>query len=92
MLNDPRALVVLDGTEIITSCRYEKTEYERIFIPKSVSRIGNLAFDGCKNLREVVIEEGSKLKIIGIDAFRDCSRLTKMTFPEGLETVERFAF
>ena len=92
MLKDPYALVIPDGTEVIRNSQYEETDYERVFIPKSVSQIENYAFDGCKNLKEVVIEEGSKLKIIGKDSFRNCNSLTKMTFPEGLEKIGFYSF
>ena len=50
------------------------------------------AFAVCKNLKEVVIEEGSKLKTIGDSAFLNCSNLTRITFPEGLEKIGRGAF
>ena len=61
MLNDPHALVILEGTETIEESQYKKTDYERVFIPKSVTKIDGCAFYECKNLREVVFEEGSKL-------------------------------
>ena len=85
-------LVVPDGTEVIGNSKYSGEDYVGVFIPKSVSRIGDFAFDGCKNLKEVIIEERSKLKIIGKDAFRNCSSLVKITFPEGLEKVGGYAF
>ena len=63
---NPRALVIPDGTEVIKTNQYRKANYEQVFIPKSVTEIKLGAFDSCKNLREVVFEEGSKLRIIGI--------------------------
>ena len=65
MLKDPYALVVPDGTKVITSHQYGKTDYERVFIPKSVTKIEASAFKGCENLKHVVFEEGSKLEEIG---------------------------
>lgn len=59
MLRDPRALVVLDGTRVVNGHQYEDTNYERVFVPKSVELIGDFAFDCCQSLKEVVIEEGS---------------------------------
>ena len=92
MLEDPHALVVPDGTEVITSSQYEETEYERVFIPKSVVEIKFGAFNDCKSLREVVFEEGSELKAIGEHAFNGCSSLVKINLPEGLKIIEDSAF
>lgn len=39
MLQDPHALVVPDGTEVIGENQYRNKEYERVFIPKSVIEI-----------------------------------------------------
>ena len=40
----------------------------------------------------MVIEEGSKLRTIGKDACRNCRKLAKLTFPEGLETIGKYIF
>ena len=54
-----------DGTEVIKNGEYRGKDYERVFIPKSVTKIEKSAFENCKNLQEIVFEEGSKLKVIG---------------------------
>ena len=51
MLNDPHALVVPDGTEIIEESQYKGKDYERVFIPKSVTIIKEHLFEDCKNLK-----------------------------------------
>ena len=71
MLKDPHALVVLNGTEIIKDSQYERKNYETVFVPKSVTEIGNNAFEDCRNLKEVVFEEESKLEKIGQDCFQN---------------------
>ena len=86
MLKDPRALVVLDGTEIIDERQYKGKDYEWIFIPKSVTIIKEHAFEDCKNLKEVVFEEGSKLEKIGYDCFNS-SGLEEITLPRTLKNV-----
>ena len=92
MLQDPHALVVPDGTKVIGKSQYKGREYECVFIPKSVVEIQERAFAVCEELKEVVIEEGSKLKTIGRAAFLNCSNLTRITFPEGLEKIGLNAF
>lgn len=89
---DPRSLVVSDGTTAIEVDQYKERDLERVFIPKSVVEIRDSAFRGCKDLRKVVFEVGSRLKTIGNGAFYQCSGLTAIDFPEGLERIGMFAF
>ena len=91
MLKDPHALVVLDGTKVIAFSQYEKTNYERVFIPRSVTKIENSAFSKCKSLKEVVFEEGSKLEEIEGYCFRS-SGLEEITLPKALKNVSIEAF
>ena len=51
----------------------ENTEVTELDIPNNVSSIGNFCFNGCKNLRKIVI--GSGIETIGNLAFGDCKRL-----------------
>ena len=88
MSGDPRALVIPDGTEIIRRYKYCEANYEQVFIPKSVTEIQSRAFNSCKNLKEVVFEEGSKLRIIGNSVFAGCESLAKINLPEGLQSIE----
>ena len=69
-----------------------KTGIERVVIPKGVEEIRGYTFQECEHLKEVLFEEKSVLKTIGEDAFRWCTNLTKITFPEGLEKIELDAF
>ena len=92
MLTDPHALVVLDGIEQIGPRRYQGTDYERVFIPKSVVSICDSAFSNCRKLREVVVEDGSRLQMIGRGAFSGCVGLASINLPEGLEKICVSAF
>ena len=49
--------------------------------------IKTCTFYQCKNLQEVVFEEGSKLKTIGNWVFDGCSNLAKINLPEGLNSI-----
>ena len=57
-----------------------------------MARVEDAAFQACKNLREVVFEEGSRSRSIGVDAFCGCRELAKVTLPERLEMICRCAF
>ena len=51
-----------------------------VYIPASVKTIGERAFDRCKNLRTVTIEDNSQLTKMENGAFLDCEQLTDITF------------
>jgi len=48
---------------------------KKVIIPKSIKRICNDAFYGCKNLTEVIIEESDSPIDIGMGAFFGCDKL-----------------
>ena len=62
-----------------------------ITIPNSVTTIGQLAFDDCRNLTSVTIE-GETMKTIGYHAFENCSGLTSITLPNSVTTIDQEAF
>ena len=92
MLDDSRALVVPDGTEVIKGWQYEKADYECVFVLKSVEEIQSSAFRGCENLKEFVFEAGSVLKKIDDRAFCGCTNLKNIQFSDGLEEIGRECF
>lgn len=51
MMKDPHALVIPDGTKTIEESQYKGTDYEKVFVPKSVAKIRNYAFEDCKSLK-----------------------------------------
>ena len=59
-------------------------------ITYQVTRIGNKAFQGCKELALIDIPEG--ITSIGTFAFNGCTRLENVDLPNSLVTLERFAF
>ena len=65
---------------------------ERIIIPKETKKIGSLAFLGCVNLKEIVIQDGADHIEIGRDAFSVCSNLERITIPESMTDIEGFSF
>ena len=55
-----------------------------------VTRIGDNAFQGCKELTSVVIPEG--VISIGKFAFDTCEKLTSVVIPDSVTTIEQSAF
>ncbi|WP_406617451.1 leucine-rich repeat domain-containing protein [Mycoplasmopsis adleri] len=68
------------------------TFIEKLIIPRTVQFIGDGAFQGCKNLKEVIFEENSELITIGKKAFAGCTSLTKITLPKNVRTISDLAF
>ncbi|MGN1104128.1 MAG: leucine-rich repeat protein [Candidatus Coproplasma sp.] len=57
---------------------------------KTVSSIGDFAFDGQNRLRQINLPSG--LTNIGICAFRNCNNLTEIILPDGLKSIGTGAF
>lgn len=82
-----------DGfTEIGDSAFRGQNAIRKLIIPASVRTIGNNAFRYCFSLEEVVFEENSELTSIGDYAFANCSNLTTVNLPNGLQTLNGYAF
>lgn len=63
---------------------------ESVYIPDTVTSIGDGAFSSCAYLREVNIP--GSVRSIGTAAFLSCSRLEKLTLNTGLQTIGDSAF
>ena len=87
-----REATVPYGTRTITEDQFSGKNVYRVVIPKSVEKIEDRAFEGCKNLREVLFEEGSKLKVVGENAFNGCSSLRNIQLPDCVEEIGLDAF
>jgi len=84
---------VKDGTVCIAGTAFNKSDrITSISIPASVRYIGNSAFNGCKNLEEVVFAQNSRLKLIDAGAFNECAKLSFLDLPESTEQIGNYAF
>ena len=63
-----------------------------LIVPTWVSKISANAFVNCKTLESVTFVEGSACKTIGWGAFNDCTALTSVILPEGIEGLNSYAF
>ena len=61
-------------------------------IPNTVLEIQAHAFQKCRRLRRVTIEEGSRLGKLGAFAFAGCSALETLVLPSGVVRIGRGAF
>lgn len=68
------------------------TRLSAVNIPSTVTEIGEAAFSYCTNLKELTIEEGSRLSEIKREAFLGCLRLPDLTLPETVRRIEKAAF
>ncbi len=72
---------VFQNNQVITS----------VSIPGCVTEIADDAFNGCRGLKTVAIEEGN-LEYIGIRAFAACYALDTINIPETVKTIGNYAF
>ena len=80
-----------DGLQKIGRGAFQQcTSLTMINIPSTLTVIGDVAFSGCTNLRDVVFNEG--LKKIGLCAFQYCLSLQNITLPSTVTDVGGEAF
>ena len=79
-------------TEIPKSAFSVNNKITSIYIPASITKIGESAFVGCGYITTITFEEGSQLKEIGKGAFNQCFNLTNIKLPEGLTIINERAF
>lgn len=60
-----------------------------IEIPAGIKEIPNMIFFGCSELSEVVFHDG--LEVIGASAFASCRKLKKVSLPETVKRIKRWA-
>ena len=73
------------GLTTIGVSAFEDSQFETVYIPSSVTTIGECAFNECFNLKEITIP--GSVKTIPANLFRQCFRLEKVTFLDGVTTI-----
>ena len=91
----PEKIGTYKVTEIADGA-FKDGKFTTVYIPGTVTKIGNNAFKDCKNLRGVDIAEDStsSLKSIGEYAFSGCDQMYDCDLSESLsiETIGKYAF
>lgn len=74
---------------IITVKGFNGSKLSSVKLPQSLKTIGEMAFDGCSNLKEIEIPNG--IETIGRTAFRNCA-LTSLVIPVSVKSIADYAF
>ncbi len=85
----------IDGylvTEIGSGAFENNHNIVSVSIPESVYEIGEYAFENCKNLKEVYINNHSRLHSIEYRTFANCVSLEEVILPEQLLFIEGMVF
>ena len=83
---------VLDGTKIIFKNSFTSSQISEITIPDSVEMIDDAAFASSISLEHVYFSEGSKLMVVGSNAFYGCKALRQIILPDSVEHMKSKIF
>lgn len=84
----PYAFANRDSSQYV----YSNEKLASVSIPKTVTEIGDHAFDACVNLSSLRFVSGSSLTTIGEYAFQNCDTLQTLVIPDGVTTIGKRAF
>lgn len=79
-----------DGVKYIADEAFTGSKIESIIFPKSLKRIGELAFRKCSRLHNVIFK--GDLEYIGDEAFSHCTSLKTISIPNGIQVVNKYCF
>ena len=83
----------LRGIEHIKKYEYEKIQsIKKVIIGSSIKTIGQMAFNDCHNLEEIIFEEPCQIKKLEEGCFDNCSNLRKIDLPSSIEEIDVNAF
>ena len=77
--------------EAIERSAFENSGLESIIIPEGVTSLSDKSFYGCKNLKSVQLPSTLRKLYEGY-TFAYCINLTRINFPENLDSISQYAF
>ena len=86
----PRGITEIPDSAFSSQEWLDSNELKSVMIPDSVTRIGDCAFFGCKNLETITLP--SNLTEIGEYAFYGCEKLTSIVIPNSVVEIGQAAF
>jgi hypothetical protein len=82
-------VTIPDGLKTIGRKAFQDNKtLEKVILPDGIETIEASAFDGCSNLETVVLSDQSELATIGMQAFRNCAKLSPFAIPGDAIVVE----
>ena len=83
-------VILPEGLEEIKSYAFTNSMYNEIYIPETVTKIGEGIFSGCEYLEKVNIPDA--VTEIPVDTFNWCTSLQSITIPDGVTVIGKRAF
>ena len=90
LFRDIKEYIIPKGVRVIRDHAFFNMDLTCVYIPDSVTYIGQSAFCDCKVLKEIVLL--SSLERIEASTFRGCSLLSEIKLPESLCNIGPLAF
>ncbi len=69
---------------------FEGSKVVKVILPSTVTKIGDYAFNNCKELEHIELQ--NSVKSIGYCAFKNCKKLEGISLPDSLSTINNSAF
>lgn len=77
-------------TQTSPQCCYQFSALEEVYLPNSITRIGEMSFQECTALKAIHISD--KLTNITAQAFQGCTALTSIVLPSTMMSITDNAF
>ena len=90
--SSPEYIILGEGWTDISDNAFKDTGLKEIYIPKSVTNIGAIAFELATSLESVIFAPDSSLNIIGKEAFYTTTNLTSIVIPSNVTSIGENAF
>ena len=81
-----------EGIQTIGGYAFHETNITHAFLPSSLEKISNNAFDDCFSLETVQINQPSQLVEIAVAAFSTCKKLKSFIIPPTLQRIGNNTF